>query len=97
MSQVTIYKTTKVSTQSGKGKAGHWCVEFCASEMKKQDTITGWYGSGDTPAHRKLYFETQEQAVKFCKHRDLSYDIQPLCDKKIIPKSYVDIFLKFRG
>ncbi len=93
---VNIYKTTKVSTQSGKGKADRWCLEVCASEIKKQDPITGWFGSGDTATNLKLYFETSEQAVDYCTKNDLSYDLQPPTQKKITPKSYTDNFLKFR-
>jgi hypothetical protein len=93
---VTLYKNTKVATQSGKGKTDCWCIEFCPTERKKQNHLTGWYGSGDTLAHRKLFFETQEQAIEFCKQHDLQYEIQISYDKKITPKSYEDNFIKFR-
>jgi len=93
---VNIYKTTKVSTQSGKGKAGRWCLEVCASENKKQDPITGWYGSGDTAANLKLYFETSEQVIEYCDKKGFQYTFEQPSQKKITPKNYADNFLRFR-
>ncbi len=93
---VNIYKTTKASTQSGKGKADRWCLKVCASESKKQDPITGWFGSSDTAANLKLYFESSDQAIDYCTKNDLAYTVEQGCSKTIIPKNYADNFLKFR-
>ncbi len=90
-----IYQPPKSAMQSGRATAQGWVLDYGMSEQKRIDPLTGWYGSGDTPATQlRLRFETVEQAVAYAEANGIPYDIEPPRPARaaIRPKSYADNF-----
>jgi hypothetical protein len=87
-----IYKPAKTAMQSGRANARDWALEFEPQGGKERDPLMGWTSSADTPQQVRLFFETREEAVAYCKRRGLDYDINEPRERVIRPKSYASNF-----
>ena len=87
-----IYKPSKTSMQSGRGKAKGWVLEFDRTQALGPETLMGWTQSGDTLNQVRLHFDTQKAAVSYAKEQGLEYIVGAAQEKKVRPKNYGDNF-----
>lgn len=87
-----ITRPAKTATQSGRGNAKGWIVEFEPKAAMKQDPVTGWTTSSDTGQQVKMGFETREEAIAFCKRKGIDYQVREPKERNVRPKSYAANF-----
>ena len=87
-----IYKPSKTAMQSGRGNTKLWVLEFEPSARKTPDPLMGWAGSADTSQQVRMRFDTQEEAVTYCKRNGIDYSIMKPRERHIRPKSYAANF-----
>ena len=93
MKKARIYKPTKTVMQSGKKNEKNWLLEFDTLNTGISP-LMGWESSNDTMSEVKLKFSTKEQAINYAKKYNIDYYIIEPEKRKVIKKSYSDIFLK---
>jgi len=93
MKKAKIYKPTKTVMQSGKNNEKNWLLEFDTLNTGISP-LMGWESSNDTMSEVKLKFSTKEQAINYAKKYNIDYYIIEPEKRKVIKKSYSDIFLK---
>ena len=79
--------------QSGNRNTKKWLLEFDTLN-KGINPLMGWETSKDTMSEVKLEFSTKERAINFAKKNSIDYYIIEPQKRKVIKKSYKDIFLK---
>ena len=84
---------SKTAMQSGKFKSNLWILEFVKENLQK-DFVMGWNSSTDTNKQVKIYFDNKDDAIRYAKKNDISFDILDPKKRKIIIKSYADNFIK---
>ena len=84
---------TKTVMQSGNRNTKKWLLEFDTLN-KGINPLMGWETSKDTMSEVKLEFSTKERAINFAKKNSIDYYIIEPQKRKVIKKSYKDIFLK---
>lgn len=90
-----LYQPPRSVMQSGRARSRGWVLAFAPAERKRIDPLTGWFGSGDTPATELcLRFDTREQALAYARANGIAVEIEPPPPerKTIRPKSYADNF-----
>ena len=87
-----IFRQRKSATQSGRGNAEDWVLEWEKVERKAADPIMGWWGSGDTRTQVRLRFDSREEAEAFAKRDGLAYEVEIVPPRIQRPKSYADNF-----
>ena len=84
---------SKTAMQSGKFKTNSWILEFVKKNLQK-DFVMGWNSSMDTDKQVKISFDSKDDAIRYAKKNDISFDVQDPKKRKIIIKSYADNFVK---
>ena len=79
--------------QSGNRNTKNWLLEFDTLNTGISP-LMGWESSNDTMSEVKLKFSTKEQAINYAKKYNIDYYIIEPEKRKIIKKSYSDIFMK---
>jgi ETC complex I subunit conserved region len=92
MSIARIIETERKTTQSGRGKAGKWTLEFDRSEAQRPDPLTGWNGSGDTNTQVRLAFGDLPSAEAYCARNGLEYSVVPAAPVALKIQAYADNF-----
>jgi hypothetical protein len=88
-----IYQRAKSSMQSGRARNGEWTLEYEPMEAKRPDPLTGWSGSGDTPADQiRLPFRTLELAKAYAEKHGLLYHVVPAAERTMKIQAYADNF-----
>jgi hypothetical protein len=90
-----IYKPSRSAMQSGRAGLAEWVLEYEAPTPRRPESLMGWTSSGDTLNQVHMHFETVEEAIEFAKAKGLSYDVQPVHERKIKPRNYGDNFRIF--
>lgn len=90
--QVSIYKPTKTTTQSGNLNTNHWILKFQHDGSRKIEPLMGWTSSKDMMQEVRLKFPDKEKAIIFAKENNLDYEIIEPQAKKITKRSYADNF-----
>ena len=93
MKKAKIYKPSKTAMQSGMANTKNWLLEFDTLNTGISP-LMGWESSNDTMSEVKLKFSTKEQAINYAKKYNIDYYIIEPEKRKVIKKSYSDIFLK---
>ena len=93
MRKAKIYKPTKTVMQAGERNTKKWLLEFDTLNTDV-NPLMGWVSSKDTMSEVKLKFSTREQAISYAKKNNINYYVIEPQKRKIIKKSYSDIFLK---
>jgi len=93
MKKAKIYMPSKTAMQSGKFKTNSWILEFVKKNLQK-DFVMGWNSSMDTDKQVKISFDSKDDAIRYAKKNDISFDVQDPKKRKIIIKSYADNFVK---
>ncbi|MBL8639550.1 MAG: ETC complex I subunit [Alphaproteobacteria bacterium] len=89
---VTIYRPSKSTMQSGRAKLEDWVLEYCLTSARTPESLMGWSSSADTRNQVKLKFPTLEKAVEYARTQNWSYTILPCQERIVTPKNYVDNF-----
>jgi len=89
---IKIYKPSKTSMQSGRGKTKKWLAEYISDVTTKKDILMGWTSSSDTKSQIKLFFDTKEQAVEWAKKNNYQFYVIEPQKRNIKPKSYASNF-----
>jgi len=87
-----IYKPSKSTMQSGRGKLGDWVVELESETAKHPEALMGWTSAGDTLSQIKVKFSTLKQAEKYAKEQGFEYTILQPRERKVKPRNYGDNF-----
>ena len=93
MKKAKIYMPSKTAMQSGKFKTNSWISEFVKKNLQK-DFVMGWNSSMDTDKQVKIFFDSKDDAIRYAKKNDISFDVLDPKKRKIIIKSYADNFVK---
>ena len=89
---IKIYKPSKTSMQSGRGKTKKWTAEYISDVDITKDSLMGWNSSNDTMSQIKMFFDTKEEAIKWAKFNKYQFEVIDFQERKIIPKKYSDNF-----
>ncbi|MEI9849519.1 MAG: ETC complex I subunit [Sphingomonas sp.] len=92
MKTARIYQRPKNAMQSGRARTDRWILEFEPSEKQVPDPLTGWAGSGDTPAQIRLGFPSAEAAQAYAEREGLAYHVVPAPERKLKLQAYADNF-----
>ncbi|ORX40855.1 ETC complex I subunit conserved region-domain-containing protein [Kockovaella imperatae] len=97
--QVRIYKPTKSTMQSAKGKTHRWVLDWdtLAGAGRWTNPLMGWAASGDYMQGTNMFFKTMEEAVAFATKQGWSYQIIPPKETKIPPKNYANNYVHVPG
>jgi hypothetical protein len=87
-----IYKPAKTAMQSGRALTRAWVLELEPAERKANDPLMGWVGSGDTEQQVRLYFETKEEAIVYCRRHQIDHEVYEPKERAVRPKSYASNF-----
>tara|TARA_B100000131_G_C17805429_1_gene487373 strand:+ start:206 stop:511 length:306 start_codon:yes stop_codon:yes gene_type:complete len=87
-----IYKPSKTSMQSGRGKTKKWIVEFVPDENFEKDPLMGWNISNNTKEQIKLFFDNKQSAINWAKEKNCQFEVIENSERKIKPKNYSDNF-----
>jgi hypothetical protein len=87
-----IYRPAKTAMQSGRANVRAWVLEFEPAARKSQDPLMGWTSSGDTAQQVRLFFDTREEAVAYCRRHRLAYEVDEPKERSLRPKSYASNF-----
>jgi hypothetical protein len=88
-----IYQPAKSAMQSGKGKSGHWVLEFEAEAARRIDPLMGWTSSDDTTSGQvRLSFETKQSAVTYAESRKIPFRVMESHSAAPVAKAYSDNF-----
>ena len=89
---VKIYKPSKSTMQSGRGKYDGWVLDYELTSTRAPDALMGWATSADTNNQVRLKFDTCEEAVNFAKAKGWNATILPAQNRIVTPRNYVDNF-----
>jgi hypothetical protein len=70
-----IYKPSKTAMQSGFANTKDWVLEFEPEEPRTIEPLMGWTSSGDMLQQVRLKFGTKEEAVAYCEHHGIAYQV----------------------
>ncbi|WP_159997696.1 NADH dehydrogenase ubiquinone Fe-S protein 4 [Roseomonas sp. 18066] len=88
-----IYSPPRSAMQSGRAKSGGWLLTYAPSEARRQDPLTGWYGSGDMRGQLRLSFASREAAEAYARANGLAFEVEAEAPGPAIkPKSYAENF-----
>ena len=87
-----IYKPSKSTTQSGRGKIKRWVLKYESTTAKEPEPLMGWTSSGDTLNQVSINFETLDDAVAFAEKRAIDFTVLQDRARKIKPRNYGDNF-----
>ena len=93
MKKAKIYRPAQTAMQSGKRNSKHWLLEFDTLDTGINQ-LMGWETSKDTMSEVKLEFLTKNQAINYAQKNSIDYYIIEPQKRKVIKKSYKDIFFK---
>src|SRR5262249_16282145 len=87
-----IDKPAKTAMQSGRALTRAWVLEFEPAERKTNDPLMGWVGSGDTEQQVRLFFDTKEEAIAYCRRHRIDCEVHEPKERTVRPKSYASNF-----
>ena len=93
MRKEKIYNPSKTATQSGKGKTKKWILKF-ESRHGYTNPLMGWESSDDTLSEIQLEFDTKDEAIKYAKKNNITFELIDSKKVNYIIKSYSDNFMK---
>ncbi len=87
-----IYKPSKTAMQSGRANTERWLLEFEPELKPSIEPLMGWTASGDTPQQVKLFFDTVEEALAYCRRHGIVAEVMKAPERTVKPKSYASNF-----
>ena len=70
-----IYKPAKTAMQSGKANTHAWVLDFEPEQPRTVEPLMGWTSSADMKQELRLAFATKDEAVAYCKHHGIPYQV----------------------
>ncbi|KAK8850713.1 hypothetical protein IAR55_004633 [Kwoniella newhampshirensis] len=96
---VRIYRPTKTTMQSAKGKTKRWIIDFdvLQGSGRWENPLMGWAASADYVQGTSLFFRSKEEAVGFAEKQGWRYKVDE--PKKVVvpPKSYANNYVHVPG
>lgn len=90
--RVTIYQPAKTATQSGTRNASRWRMAFETDATPFIEPLMGWVGTKDTTQQIDLYFDSEEEACNYARHKGYEFHVKRKKPHVIPPKSYAENF-----
>jgi hypothetical protein len=87
-----IYKPSKSSMQSGRGKLDQWVLDYELATQRTPEGLMGWTSSADTNNQVSLKFDTLESAIEFAQAQGLKYTVLHERQRRVKPRNYGDNF-----
>ncbi|WP_029057339.1 ETC complex I subunit [Stappia stellulata] len=87
-----IYSPAKTATQSGRGNAQEWILEFVPETARSIEPLMGYTSSSDMKQQVRLTFETQDEAVAYAKRNGLAYRVEEQKTRRVPRLTYSDNF-----
>ena len=87
-----IYKPAKTAMQSGRGKTKSWVLEHPRASKVVPEQLMGWQASADTACQVKLFFNSSEAAVAYCKAHNIAFEVVKPKQRRLRMKAYADNF-----
>lgn len=87
-----IYRPSKNAMQSGMGSTKLWYLEYTPESPKSFDHVMGYCSSSDMKSQIKLKFESQDEAIDYCKRHGIPYEVITEQSRKHRPRTYADNF-----
>ncbi len=87
-----IYKPARTAMQSGNAKTKEWMFDYEPEQPRTVEPLMGWTSSADMRQQVRMQFDTKEEAVAFCQHHGIPYQVfeaKPAVRQRI---SYADNF-----
>ncbi|EIW69331.1 hypothetical protein TREMEDRAFT_73821 [Tremella mesenterica DSM 1558] len=96
---VRIYRPTKSTMQSAKGKTKRWIVDWdvLQGSGRWENPLMGWASSADYMQGTTMAFRTKEDAMAFAEKQGWDYYIQEPKEAKIPPKNYANNYVHIPG
>ena len=87
-----IYKPSKTAMQSGFANTKSWVLDFEPEAPRRVEPLMGWTSSADTRQQVRLQFDTREEAIAYCEHNGIPYQVcEPNPPKRRV-MAYADNF-----
>ena len=87
-----IFKPAKTAMQSGLGKTKRWVLEYPRASKVVPEPLMGWQASADTSQQVKLYFESPDAAIAYCRSHNLAFEVIKPKQRRLRRKAYADNF-----
>ncbi len=90
-SHVLVYRPARNAMSQGTEASKKWLLKFHHTKQW-QNPLMGWTSTQDTATQLRLSFDTQEEAVSYCKQHGFEFEIEEPQEKKKRVKSYSENF-----
>ena len=70
-----IYKPARTAMQSGTAKAREWVLDYEPEQPRTVEPLMGWTSSADMKQELRLSFATKDEAVAYCEHHGITYQV----------------------
>ena len=87
-----IYRPTKTAMQSGQANTKEWTLEYEPSVSPTIEPLMGWTSSTDMNRQVRLRFASKEEAIAYCEHHGIAYQVFEPKDPARRPIAYADNF-----
>lgn len=87
-----IYRPSKNAMQSGMGNSKLWRLEYEPESPKTFEHVMGYCGSSDMKQQIKLKFDSEEEAIAYCKRNGIAYKVMEEHRRKHRNRTYADNF-----
>lgn len=87
-----IYRPAKTAMQSGRSKSESWIIEYPRASKVAPEPLMGWQASADTARQIKLFFNSLDAAISYCKVHSIAFEVVKPKQRKLRMKSYADNF-----
>ena len=78
--------------QSGAAKTKDWVLDYEPEEPRVVEPLMGWTSSGDMKQQLRLFFESKEEAVAYCKRHGIVYQLSEPSEPARRTMAYADNF-----
>jgi ETC complex I subunit-like protein len=70
-----IYRPARTAMQSGTAKAKEWVLDYEPEQPRTVEPLMGWTSSADMKQELRLSFATKDEAVAYCEHHGIPYQV----------------------
>ena len=87
-----IYRPARTAMQSGNAKTKEWVLDYEPEQPRTVEPLMGWTSSGDMKQQVRLHFATKEEAVAYCEHQGIPYQVFESAPQQRARIAYSDNF-----
>ncbi len=87
-----IFKPSKSSMSSGRARTRDWVLEFDSVSGRGNDPLMGWISSSDMDGQVRLSFDTEQEAVDYCRSNGIAFQVAKEKPRRHVIKAYADNF-----